>query len=96
VVRERAETARGQVMFGFGLVLVECGLYVGLLNLCVVSQAVRGEWVDDFGALNIVLPDPEPNPTEVVPEAVSHPGFGAPRPGSKHNHQVCWDQVSHI
>jgi hypothetical protein len=27
---------------------------------------------------------------------LSHPGFGAPRPGSKHNHQVCWDQVSHI
>jgi hypothetical protein len=28
--------------------------------------------------------------------AMSHPGFGAPRPGRKHNHQVCWDQVSHI
>jgi hypothetical protein len=27
---------------------------------------------------------------------VSHPGFGAPRPGCEHNHQVCWDQVSHI
>jgi hypothetical protein len=27
---------------------------------------------------------------------VSHPGFGAPRPGREHNHQVCWDQVSHI
>jgi hypothetical protein len=37
VVRERAETARGQVMFGFCLVFVECGLYVGLLNLCAVS-----------------------------------------------------------
>jgi hypothetical protein len=22
--------------------------------------------------------------------------LGAPRPGRKHNHQVCWDQVSHI
>jgi hypothetical protein len=21
---------------------------------------------------------------------------GAPRPGREHNHQVCWDQVSHI
>jgi hypothetical protein len=21
---------------------------------------------------------------------------GAPRPGYEHNHQVCWDQVSHI
>jgi hypothetical protein len=27
---------------------------------------------------------------------LSHPGFGGPRPGRKHNHQVCWDQVSHI
>jgi hypothetical protein len=27
---------------------------------------------------------------------LSHPGFGAPRPGHEHNHQVCWDQVSHI
>jgi hypothetical protein len=59
VVRERAETARGQVMFGFCLVLVECGLNVGLLNLCAVSQAVRGERVDDFGALNSAQPDPE-------------------------------------
>jgi hypothetical protein len=29
-------------------------------------------------------------------EELSHPGFGAPRPGREHNHQVCWDQVSHI
>jgi hypothetical protein len=28
--------------------------------------------------------------------SMSHPGFGAPRPGREHNHQVCWDQVSHI
>jgi hypothetical protein len=69
VVRERAETARGQVMFGLCLVLVECGLYVGLLNLCAVSQAAPGERVDDFGALNSVLPDPEPNPTVAVSEA---------------------------
>jgi hypothetical protein len=27
---------------------------------------------------------------------VSHPDFGAPRPGREHNHQVCWDQVSHV
>ena len=37
VVRERTETARGQVMFGFCLVFVECGLCMSLLNLCVVS-----------------------------------------------------------
>jgi hypothetical protein len=73
VVRERAETARGQVMFGFCLVFVECGLCMGLLNLCAVSQAARGERVDDFGALNSVLPDPEPNPTEAVPEAALQP-----------------------
>jgi hypothetical protein len=29
--------------------------------------------VDDFGALNSVLPDPEPNPTEAVPEAALQP-----------------------
>jgi hypothetical protein len=66
VVRERAETARGQVMFGFCLVFVECGLCTGLLNLCAVSQAARGERVDDFGALNSALPDPESNPAAVV------------------------------
>jgi hypothetical protein len=27
---------------------------------------------------------------------VSHPGFRGPKPGREHNHQVCWDQVSHI
>jgi hypothetical protein len=27
---------------------------------------------------------------------MSHPGFEAPRPGREHNHQVYWDQVSHI
>ena len=41
VVRERAETTRGQVMFGFCLVFVECGLNVSLLNLGAVSQADR-------------------------------------------------------
>jgi hypothetical protein len=73
VVRERAETVRGQVMFGFCLVFVECGLNVGLLNLCAVSQAARGERVDDFGALNSALPDPEPNPAAAVPEAALEP-----------------------
>jgi hypothetical protein len=73
VVRERAETARGQVMFGFCLVFVECGLYVGLLNLCVVSQAARGERVDDFGGLNSALPDPMPNPVAAVAEAALEP-----------------------
>jgi hypothetical protein len=28
--------------------------------------------------------------------SVSHPGFRGPKPGREHNHQVCWDQVSHI
>jgi transposase InsO family protein len=27
---------------------------------------------------------------------VSHPDFRDPKPGHEHNHQVCWDQVSHI
>jgi hypothetical protein len=60
-------------MFGLCLVFVECGLYVGLLNLCVVSQAARGERVDDFGALNSVLPDPEPNLAASVSEAALQP-----------------------
>jgi hypothetical protein len=76
VVRERAETARGQVMFGFCLVFAECGLNVGLLNLCAVSQVARGEKVDDFGALNSAQPDPEARVAasetafEVPPETV--------------------------
>jgi hypothetical protein len=73
VVRERAETARGQVMVGFCLVFVGCGLCMGLLNLCVVSQAARGERVDDFGALNSVLPDSESNPAAAVSEAALEP-----------------------
>jgi hypothetical protein len=76
VVRERAETARGQVMsvFLFGV----CGLCMGLLNLCVVSQAARGERVDDFGALNSTLPDPESNPAEAALEPLSETAEGAP------------------
>jgi hypothetical protein len=46
---------------------------VGLLSLCAVSQAARGERVDDFGALNSALPDPEPNPAEAVSEAAPEP-----------------------
>jgi hypothetical protein len=69
VVRERAETARAQVRFGFWLMFVGCGLCTGLLNLCAVSQAARGKRVDDFGALNSALPDPESKPVEAVPEA---------------------------
>jgi hypothetical protein len=37
VVRERAETARAQVTFGFCLTFARCGLCVGFLNLCAVS-----------------------------------------------------------
>jgi hypothetical protein len=46
---------------------------MGLLNLCAVSQAARGERVDDFGAFNSALPDPELNPTEAVSEAALEP-----------------------
>jgi hypothetical protein len=57
------------------------------------------------------LASPEPNLGQVQPtpedlrlargpppatDTLSHPGFGAPRPGREHHHQVCWDQVSHI
>jgi hypothetical protein len=34
--------------------------------------------------------------TQDYTSKLSHPDFGAPRPGREHNHQVCWDQVSHI
>jgi hypothetical protein len=78
VVREQAETARGQVMYGFCLVFVGCGLCMGLLNLCVVSQAARGERVDDFGALNSTLPDPESNPAEAALEPLPETAEGAP------------------
>jgi hypothetical protein len=78
VVRERAETARGQVMFGFCLVFVGCELCMGLLNLCAVSQAARGERVDDFGALNSALPDPESNPAEAALEPLPEIAEGAP------------------
>jgi hypothetical protein len=49
-------------------VFVECGLYVGLLNLCAASQAACGERVDDFGALNSAQPDSESNPLVVASE----------------------------
>jgi hypothetical protein len=32
----------------------------------------------------------------IVEEFVSHLDFRGPKPGREHNHQVCWDQVSHI
>jgi hypothetical protein len=60
-------------MFGFCLVFVACGLYVGLLNLCAVSQAARGEKVEDFGALNSAQPDSESNPAVAVPETAPEP-----------------------
>jgi hypothetical protein len=69
VVRERSETAMGQVMFDFCLVL----LNVGLLNLCAVSQAARNEKVEDFGALNSAQPDSESNPVAAVSEAAPAP-----------------------
>jgi hypothetical protein len=51
---------------------------MGLLNLCVVSQAARGERVDDFGALNSALPDPESNPAEAALELPPEIAEGAP------------------
>ena len=65
-------------MFGFCLVFVECGLCMGLLNLCAVSQAARGERVDDFGALNSALSDPESNPAEAALEPLPETAEGVP------------------
>jgi len=53
--------------------VIECGLYVGLLNLCVVSQAARNVKVEDFGALNSAQPDSESNPVAAVSEAAPAP-----------------------
>ena len=39
----------------------------------MLSQAARGERVDDFGALNSALPDPESNPAKAVSEAALEP-----------------------
>jgi hypothetical protein len=46
---------------------------VGLLNLCVVSQAARNEKVEDFGALNSTQPDSESNPVAAVSEVAPAP-----------------------
>jgi hypothetical protein len=43
-----------------------------------VSQAVRGERVDDFGALNSTLPDPESNPAEAALEPLPETAEGVP------------------
>jgi hypothetical protein len=55
---------------------------MGLLNLCAVFQVARGERVDDFGALNSALPDPESNPaataSEVALELLPETTEGAP------------------
>jgi hypothetical protein len=49
-----------------------------LLILCDVSQAARGERVDDFGALNSMLPDPELNPAEAALQPLPETAEGAP------------------
>jgi hypothetical protein len=51
--------------------VVECGLYVGLLNLCAVSHAARNERVEDFGALNSAQPEAESDPVVAGPEVAS-------------------------
>jgi hypothetical protein len=53
--------------------VVECGLYVGLLNLCAVFQAARDEKVDDFGALNSARHEAESNPVAAGPEVAPAP-----------------------
>jgi hypothetical protein len=53
--------------------VVECGLYVGLLNLCAVFQAARNEKVEDFGALNSAQPDSESNPVAAASEVAPAP-----------------------
>jgi hypothetical protein len=38
----------------------------------------------------------QPSAKKHLPFFLSHPDFRDPKPGREHNHQVCWDQVSHI
>jgi hypothetical protein len=61
--------------------VVECGLYVGLLNQCAVLQAARAENVEDFGALNSARPGAESNPAaaeaEVNPAPSPETGEGS-------------------
>jgi hypothetical protein len=56
-------------------------------DLCGVNRDVIEH------SLNV---DPSFRPRKQRLRKMSHPGFGAPRPGREYNHQVCWDQVSHI
>jgi hypothetical protein len=60
--------------------VAECGLNVGLLNLCAVSQAARNEKVEDFGALNSAQPDSESAAavSEVAPAPPPETIEGAP------------------
>jgi hypothetical protein len=53
--------------------VVECGLYVGLLNRCAVLQAARDEKVEDFGALNSARPEAESNPVAAGAEVSPAP-----------------------
>jgi hypothetical protein len=53
--------------------VVECGLYLGLLNWCAVFQAARDEKVEDFGALNSARPEAESNPVAAGAEVAPAP-----------------------
>jgi hypothetical protein len=64
------------------------------VSTSVRSPSVRGARTDDLRAeLNRRCAGED---ARISLEKVSHPEFRGPKPGREHNHQVCWDQVSHI
>jgi hypothetical protein len=65
---------------------------VPALSITDYPAPTRG-WYD---AMQMVRPTKPNSPPWTEAPVLSHPDFGAPRPGREHNHQVCWDQVSHI
>jgi hypothetical protein len=79
---EKTEATKAEVHRLLEAKFIEPVAYPTWLANVVMVQKKSGKWrmCIDFTSLN----------------KVSHPGFGAPRPGREHNHQVCWDQVSHI
>jgi hypothetical protein len=60
------------------------------LNSCLLCVRVVVKSVQK-GSNLVIIP-----PTTNLSDKMSHPGFRGPKLGREHNHQVCWDQVSHI
>jgi hypothetical protein len=65
---------------------------LGVLDLNCMNDALLAKWLWNIENSNGLW-------QEIIRAKyinVSHPDFRGPKPGCEHNHQVCWDQVSHI